>query len=277
MDENYLLSKGIREFKSEFSKTYKGSGHIREVMPLAPSDIIPIKEYELNMLHKFAQENPIYFNSYDIDLLGIPSRVYEADINQYWLDSIKHDSSCQSFYPTWIISAYALSTFVKKYGFTQAIDIGSGDGRIPYCTQLAKIKTTGIEIDKNLVKLQHKIIKGTDIHFDAITADATTFDYTSLNISKPVFFISGLPEMGGEMLAEGVINSIKSKDKLRQNTHFIFMGKTPKSDQKEYKDSKFGWDHIIDKHGLKLEQTIWLPTHWTTEQDIDTPHLYVSF
>ena len=275
---NESLSEGIRKLKTEFSKRYKGNGHIREVIPLETSELVSINKDDLYMLHQFAQFNPIYYNSYNFDILDIPCRVYEADINQFWLDSIKHDASYQSFYPTWILSAYFLSVLLKSLGFRQAIDIGSGDGRIAYCMQLAKIRSTGLEIEQSLVELQQKIAKSTNVYFDAITTDATLFDYLVLDASKPVFFISGLPEMGGEMLAEGVLNSLKRDQRLRENAGFVFMGKTPKMGIDNDDETRlFGWDFVVDRFGLKLKQIIWLPTHWTTEQTRDTPHLYMSF
>ncbi len=59
--------------------------------------------------------------------------IYEGDINQYWLNSIKHGSSCQPFYPTWIMSAYIMASIANHLDYKELVDIGSGDGRIAFC------------------------------------------------------------------------------------------------------------------------------------------------
>ena len=68
--------------------------------------------------------------------------------NDYWLNSIKHGSSCQPFYPTWITSAYMMALIASKYGYKELVDIGSGDGRIAYCSQILEITPHSIEIDR---------------------------------------------------------------------------------------------------------------------------------
>ena len=87
------------KIKRDFAKNYSGSAHIQEVIPSQISDDFPIDKNHLEQLHNFAEKNPIYFNSFEEDILGIPCMVYEGDINDYWLNSIKHGSSCQPFYP----------------------------------------------------------------------------------------------------------------------------------------------------------------------------------
>ena len=54
--------------------------------------------------------------------------VYEGDINKYWLNSIQHGSSKAPFSPTWIMSGYIGVMFAKQLGYSEIIDIGSGDG-----------------------------------------------------------------------------------------------------------------------------------------------------
>ena len=46
------------------------------------------------------ENNPIYYNSTDVELCGVPCRIFEGDLNQFWIDSIKHDTSYAPFYPT---------------------------------------------------------------------------------------------------------------------------------------------------------------------------------
>jgi hypothetical protein len=105
-----------------------------------------------------------------------------------------------------------------------------------------------------------------------IRADATRFDYGSLDLSKPIFFISGLPELG-EMLANSVIQKVLSVEKMKHNAGFNFMGshvmKTLTRDRTDW-----GWGNIIASFGLKLIGTISLPTLWTTDQILDTAYVY---
>ena len=140
--------------KKEFARIYDGTSHIQEIIPSEPSDKFPISQDDLKSLHRFAEKNPIYFNSYKQKILDISCVVYEGDINEYWLNSIKHGTSCQPFYPTWILSAYFMATIAKELGFKELIDIGSGDGRIAYCGEILGLSSHGIEIDEVLVKLQ---------------------------------------------------------------------------------------------------------------------------
>ena len=255
-------------------RSYKGNSPLHEIIPLHTSEIFPTNEYELEMLHKFAQNNPMYDNSFESNILGIPCKVYEGDTNDYWLDSIKHDTSYAPFYPVWIISAYALALESKKMGIEQVVDIGSGDGRIAYCNQVVGIKSHGIEIDENLVTLQEKIVASTGIEFNPKQSDATQFDYESLNLSHPGFFIGGLPEVG-EMLANNIIKKITAINNLKNNTTFILTGshimRKTSRDQ-----TKWGWGQMIDSFGLNVIKTITLPTHWTVDQPVDTPYIFTA-
>ncbi len=108
------LVKAITTLKTKFAETYQGNSHTHEAIPLSSSDFLSIDENDLNMLHKFATSNPIYYNSFEMEIMRIPCRVYEGDINEYWLNSIKYDTSYVPFYPTWILSAYALGLEVIK-------------------------------------------------------------------------------------------------------------------------------------------------------------------
>ena len=101
--------------KQDFAKNYSGNAHIQEVVPVSRSDKFPLAENHLQSIHKFAEKNPIYFNSYEEKILDVDCTVYEGDINDYWLNSIKHGTSCQPFYPTWMISAYLMTLNAKKF------------------------------------------------------------------------------------------------------------------------------------------------------------------
>ena len=265
------LAEAIVTLKTEFMKRNKGSNHIHEIIPTSPESL-SINEHELEMLHKFAESNSIYSDSYEMEMLDTVCRVYQGDMNNYWLDSIKHDASYAPFYPVWILSAYALALESKSIGAKQLIDIGSGDGRIAYCARVVGLESYGIEIDENLVSLENKILSNTEVDFQPIVADATQFDYASLEMSQPIFFISGLPEVG-EMLANNVIPRIRSMSNLKTNPVFVFTGShTMRKDSRD--KSKWGWGKVIERYNLEVVKTITLPTYWTVDQPVDTPFIF---
>src|SRR5918996_4913127 len=269
------IPEAVSLLKSQFVRAYKNKRSLlSEVIPLTYSESLPIRKDVLQSLHKFVLANSIYVSSHDARISGSPCRIYEGDINNYWLSSKKYDTSYQPFYPTWMLSAFTLALEAKSYGFDQLIDIGSGDGRIAYCASLLGMDSYGIEIDCDLVALQKAILSSTSVTFNAIRADATRFDYGSLDLSKPIFFISGLPEMG-EMLANSVIRKVLSVEKMKHNAGFNFMGShVMKSLTRDR--TGWGWGNIIASFGLKLIGTISLPTLWTTDQILDTAYVYTS-
>ena len=265
------LANAIVMLKAEFVKRHKGSSHIHEVIP-ASSESLSIDEHELKLLHKFAESNSIYTDSYEMDILGTVCKVYEGDVNNYWLDSIKHDTSYAPFYPIWILSAYVLALESKNLGVKQIVDIGSGDGRIAYCAKITGLESYGIEIDENLVGLENKISSSTGVDFQPMVADATQFDFLSLGLSQPAFFISGLPEVG-EMLANSVISRIMSMPDLEVNPLFVFTGShVMRKDSRD--NSKWGWGQVIDHYNLEIVKTVTLPTYWTFDQQVDTPFIF---
>ena len=269
MDETF--AKAVVTLKAEFMKRNESTSHIYEIIPTLPESF-SIDKHELEMLHKFAENNSIYSGSYEVKILDTFCMVYHGDVNNYWLDSIKHDTSYAPFYPVWILSAYALALQSKSLGAKQIIDIGSGDGRIAYCAKLIGLQSFGIEIDENLVRLENKISSNTGIDFKPIIAVATQFDYASLELSQPIFFISGLPEIG-EMLANSVISRIKSIPDLEISPVFVFTGSHAMRKNSRDK-SKWGWGQVIDHFKLDVVKTITLPTYWTLDQPIDTPFIF---
>ncbi len=266
------IPRAIASLKNEFMRGYKNRSVLCEIIPLPHSKGLPIGGDMLELLHKFAAANPIYFQSFDADVSGIACRAYEGDITSYWLGSKKHDTSYQPFYPTWMLSAYALALGARLRGFDQVVDVGSGDGRIAYCAKLLGMESHGIEIDEDLVQLQKSISSATGVKYDAICADATRFDYGALELSRPLFFISGLPEMG-EMLANSVISQVLTIDGLKHSAGFNFMGShVMKSFSKDH--TGWGWGNVIARLGLELTGTVTLPTLWTADQAIDTAYVY---
>ena len=268
---NETLVEAIVTLKTEFMKRNEGGSHIQEIVPTLPESL-SIDEHELEMLHKFAENNSIYSDSYEMNILDTVCKVYQGDVNNYWLDSIKHDTSYTPFYPIWILSAYALVLESKNLGVKQIIDIGSGDGRIAYCAKVAGLESYGIEIDENLVSLENKISSNTGVDFQPMMADATQFDYTSLELSQPIFFIAGLPEVG-EMLANNVIPRITSMQNLKTNPVFVFTGSHIM--RKDSRDkSKWGWGKVMERYNLEVIKTVTLPTYWTVDQPVDTPFIF---
>jgi len=270
------LVSNLVNVKQNFAKNYSGSAHIQEVIPSFVSEKFPMDKSHLQLLHNFAQKNPIYFNSFEEIISGIPCVVYEGDINEYWLNSIKHGSSCQPFYPTWIISAYVMTSIAKMLGYGELIDIGSGDGRIAFCANVQGFYSHSIEIDEGLIELQNNICKKTEQNFDPICADALEFDYGDLGLTRPVFFMGGLAQMGGDILATNIIDKINSIPNLKHKTGIVFAGTNSKRNLSGNL-THGGWSSLIEKHDLKVMETVSLPTIWTFDQLMDTPYIYTKF
>ena len=269
------IAKTLVTLKQEFAQTYTGHSHIQELIPISTSESFPINDIHLELLHGFAAKNPIYHNSYEQKIAGILCKVYEGDINEYWLNSIKHGFSCQPFYPTWILSGYIAAFIAKSFGYQELVDIGSGDGRIAYCAKILDLQATSIEIDDVLVELQNTISIATKVNFNPICVDAVEFDYSTLNLTRPVFFIGGLPQMGGDVLATNIIEKISATN-LKKNTCIVFAG-THSKRQLSGNSSEGGWISLIGKYDLKVIKTVSLPTIWTFDQLIDTPYIYTEF
>ena len=275
-----LLEKDAVRLKQNFAKSYEGSSHIQEIIPVSSSNSFPIDKDHLEMLHNFAQKNPIYYNSYEQEIDKTPCVVYEGDINEYWLNSISHGASYQPFYPTWITTAYIISLVAKNLGFKELIDIGSGDGRIAYCAKLLDLETVSIEVDESLVKLQKLITFATKINFNPNCVDAVEFNYANLNLENPVFFIGGLAQMGGDVLANSIIEKLDETPKLKKKSGMTFAGTYSKKyfpGTESNNISEGGWKKVIDKNNLNVIQTVILPSVWTFDQPIDTPYIFTKF
>jgi len=270
------LVKNLVHLKQDFAKNYTGSAHIQEVIPVSTSKQFPVDTHHLEILHDFAQKNPIYFNSFEQKIADISCIIYEGDINEYWLNSIKHGSSCQPFYPTWIMSAYVMSLIAKKLGYKELVDIGSGDGRIAFCGKILELVSYSIEIDDVLVELQETIIKSTNQNFNPKCEDAIEFDYSKLQLTHPLFFIGGLAQMGGDILATNIIDKINAIPNLSHNTGLVFAGTYSKK-QLSSNLTNGGWGSIIEKFNLNVVDTVLLPTIWTFDQTIETPYIYTKF
>ena len=270
------IAQNLILIKREFAENYSGSAHIQEVLPSSISEKFPLIDSHLSMLHEFAKKNPIYFNSYEDTFSGIKCTIYEGDINEYWLNSIKHGTSCQPFYPTWILSAYIMAMIADKLGYKELVDIGSGDGRIAFCGKLFGMDSFSIEIDEGLVELQEKVLKSVKKDFNPTCVDALEFNYSELSLEQPIFFIGGLAQMGGDILATSIIDKLNSEKNLAKNTGLVFAGTHAKRKLSNNLNNG-GWSSLIEKHNLSVTTTISLPTVWTFDQEIETPYIYTKF
>jgi len=265
------LAKNLVHLKKEFAKSYAGKSQIQEVIPVSKSELFPIPQLDLELLHQFAAKNPIYYNSYEKIIGETLCIVYEGDINKYWLNSIQHSSSNAPFSPTWIMSAYVGVLLAKELGYLEVIDIGSGDGRIAFCAKVLDLESYSIEIDDMLVDLQKLL---TILNFHPYCSDAVTFDYSSLNLTQPIFFIGGLAQMGGTALASGVLEKTDSISNLK-NIGWVFAGTFSQKYQPDPKNEA-GWGTLIEKNNLKSIQTISLPTVWTFHEPEETPYIFAK-
>jgi hypothetical protein len=257
------------EVKRQYIQDFKPTNIIAEILPNEYSDFFPIDKQILAKLHQFMSSNPIYFKKTTISINNVNFTAYEGDVNEFYLSSKKYDTNYQPFYPTWMLSAFLLCIKSKELGVTELIDIGAGDGRIPYCGSLLNLRSFGIELDANLTELQSALCKKTDIKYEIINDDASTFDFGILHFSNPIFFVSGLPEMG-EMFVDNVIQTtIQNKF---ESFSIVFLGSTFK--RKFVSDvNNYGWGEIIKKNNLKIIEELSLPTHWTNDNNSETKYL----
>jgi hypothetical protein len=171
------------------------------------------------------------------------------------------------------MSGYLLSLFAKENEYSEIIDIGSGDGRIAYCGGVHGMKSYSIELDDMLVNLQKSLT--TNVNFNSTCFDAIKFDYLSLNLTKPLFFIGGLAQMGGLELAAGVLNRVKSNFNLWSKTGWSFAGTLSKKYSADPKNNA-GWGSFIENNGLQLIQNISLPTAWSFHESDETQYVFAK-
>ena len=269
-----LNSKNIVKLKEDFVKSYTGKSHIQEILPITKTNFLPIDQKHLSLLHEFMENNPIYHNSIDIELCGVKCRIFEGDLNQFWIDSIKHDTSYAPFYPTWLLSAYFLALESRNIGYSELIDVGSGDGRIAFCGKILGLKSNSIEIDEQLSNLQNDITKNISIKLEVINDDATMINYDELNLSNPGFFIGGLPE-NGEILADSIIKNILDLPELQKTACFTLTGSLAKR-KFDKKQLDYGWGITTKKFNLTTIKVLNLPTYWTMDQPFVTPYIFTK-
>jgi len=268
MFEKILIN--FLETKRKYIQNFKPPNIIAEIIPTEVTNLFPIDKLILAKLHQFVSNNPIYFKKTNILINNINFISYEGDVNDFYLSSKKYDTNYQPFYPTWMLSAFLLCLKAKELGFTEIIDIGAGDGRISYCGSLLYLRSIGIELDSSLSELQNDLCKKTNINFEIVNRDASTFDFAKLNLSKPLFFVSGLPEMG-EMFVDNLINTTLKNNFLSFGV--VFLGSINNKRKFVKDDTLYGWGEIIKKNNLKIIKEINLPTHWTNDNNSESKYL----
>ena len=268
MFEKILIN--FLETKRKYIQNFKPPNIIAEIIPTEVTNLFPIDKLILAKLHQFVSCNPIYFKKTNILINNINFISYEGDVNDFYLSSKKYDTNYQPFYPTWMLSAFLLCLKAKELGFTEIIDIGAGDGRISYCGSLLYLRSIGIELDSSLSELQNDLCKKTNINFEIVNRDASTFDFAKLNLSKPLFFVSGLPEMG-EMFVDNLINTTLKNNFL--SFGIVFLGSINNKRKFVKDDTLYGWGEIIKRNNLKIIKEINLPTHWTNDNNSESKYL----
>ena len=160
------------------------------------------------------------------------------------------------------MSAYVMTLIAKKLGYAELVDIGSGDGRIAFCGKILGLISHSIEIDDVLIELQKAISISTNQNFNPKCEDALEFDYSKLKLTHPVFFIGGLAQMGGDILATSIIDKINTISNLTNNAGLVFAGTNSKK-QLSNNLTNGGWSSLIEKYDLNIVDTVSLPTVWT--------------
>ena len=268
------LVQELLKLKNEYLEKIHSYNHIREFLP-DPDHQSLFETSHLEKLHTFFKLNKIYYKEESLVLGDIPCISYEGDINQFWLSSKKYDTNYQPFLPTWGLSALVMVQVTKDLGFKNIIDIGSGDGRLLYCSSVVGLNSVGVEIDKDLCDLQNKISDESNVKFRVINGDSNSIDYSQLALENTMIFISALPE-SGEMISYGITNQFKKyMDKLH-NVGITLMGSHTYRKYSRDK-SMWGWGKFIDDCELKLVECLSLPTSWTLDEKKETPYLFTLF
>ncbi|MGH9950415.1 MAG: hypothetical protein ACRD5J_02220, partial [Nitrososphaeraceae archaeon] len=225
---NYLLhphdlASFIVGLKTEYMRSCDFNGPTYEILPLDCSMVAEGKEIPISKLNEFACHNPIFRSQTEVNIRNCRCKVFSCEIIEYWLSSKKHDACYQPFYPTWLISSWVICRSAKLMGFSELVDIGSGDARIPYCGAIAGMRGISVELDDNLVDLQREIIRSTGVEFEILDGDACKTSFEKMNLSRPMFLISGLPEHG-EVLADAVVSNLIQQEFLSSHIGFALMG-----------------------------------------------------
>jgi hypothetical protein len=266
------LASLVTELKKVYTNRSDFKGSPYEILPLDCLCLDIRDDFPISKLNEFAGHNPIFHGYKEINIQNCRCRVFSCEVIDYWLSSKKYDACYQPFYPMWLISSLIICIRVKSLGFNEIVDIGSGDARVPYCAAIVGLRGISVELDANLVGLQQRIISSTGVDFEIVSGDACKAKFEGMNLSKPMFLISGLPEQG-EVLAEAVMNNLIHHEFLSSDSGFALMGShTMKQFSRDHR--LYGWGSFIAEHKLSLLDCITLPTMWTNDQPFDTPFVF---
>lgn len=214
-------------------------------------------------LAAFAGASPIYEGAgRRADVGGVECTVLSGGINRLWLGSVRNGRSRAPFSPTWLASAYELAAAARGAGCTEAVDIGSGDGRIAYCAAALGMRAHSIELDCALAGLQRKAAGAAGAEIDVRQADASGFDYARLGLSRPALFVGGLAQMGGTALASAAMRLAAPGGELAGAALLVLPGTlSPKYAPDPH--GMAGWGPALRAAGLRAERTVPLPAAWT--------------
>ena len=214
-------------------------------------------------LAAFAGAGPIYAGPGRRAVVGgVHCTVLSGDINRLWLGSVRSARSRAPFSPTWLVSAYGLAAAARAAGCTEAVDIGSGDGRIAYCAAILGMRAYSIELDGALAGLQRKAAHAAGAEIDVRQADASGFDCSRLGLSRPALFVGGLAQMGGGELAGAAMRLAAPGGELAGAALLVLPGTlSPKYAPDPH--GMAGWGPALRAAGMCVERTLPLPAAWT--------------
>lgn len=224
------------------------------------------------LLCAFAAANPIYGNAgRTADVGGVRCTVLEGSVDRLWLGSVRNARSRAPFSPTWLASAHALASAARDAGCTEAVDIGSGDGRIAHCAALLGLRSYSIELDASLSALQRDVAERTGSVVDVRQSDAASIDYAVLGLSRPAFFVGGLAQMGGDALAEPAVSYAAGA--LPAGAALFVLPGTLSPKYAPDPHSMGGWGRTVAGAGLVVERTMRLPAAWTMGEPDAVPYM----
>ena len=213
-------------------------------------------------LSAFADASPIYgAPGRPADVGGVRCTVLTGDTNRLWLGSVRNARSRAPFSPTWLASAYELAAAARRAGCTEAVDIGSGDGRIAHCAAVLGMRAHSIELDGELAGLQREAAGRAGVRIDVRHADAAGFDYGRLGLSRPALFVGGLAQMGGVGLAGGAMRLASSG--AAAGAALLVLPGTLSPKYAPDPHGMAGWGPALRAAGMGVERTLPLPAAWT--------------
>ena len=275
-------SGAILRIAGELARSYRGNSHLYEAIPSGPDPSIGVDAAGAAALGAFARASPVYAGLSDETICGMRCTVCEGDATGHWLDSLKHDASAAPFYPTWMLSAYALASAAHALGARTAVDVGSGDGRIAYCCGAAGMRARSVEIDDGLAAVQRDISGKTGVEMGASGAgeDAFGIDYAGLvrgcREGAVALFVGALPQVG-ELLADAVAGAALDGGRGGGAGPLLVLAGVGEGASGGIGGGKnrWGWGPLLDKFDLGVLGVLELPTRWTIESaDGGTPYVF---